>query len=675
MGILCGTMAVGLGGFVSSAYRVQVEDGAVWRETAEKQRQRRLHVEPKRGTIYDRNGTALAVSVEVPSISADVGEMLRGVEDPAAQAAVLKDAALRLSQGLQIDANELYERLSTKRRFLWVKRRVSSDDADLVRALGDPKKQLKPIRGLAIEGEGHRYYPGRELAGPLLGFVSPDGQGRDGLELSFDEELKGHAEEVNGLRDRTGQLVFSQGTTGENALAGHDVYLTIDEGIQHVAERELDAARRTYETKGGAIVVVDPNSGEILAMASTPGYNPNDYSESDVDARRDRVVSDRFEPGSVMKAFTVSAALAGGTLTPTQQIYCEHGIYSLAGSPVHDTHLNDWLTPTQILAISSNIGALKIGLDLGGEGLYAAFRRFGFGEPTGVPLPGEAQGVLRPKGKPWLDVDTAYAAFGQGISVTTLQLAMAMGAIANGGRLLEPILVHQVKDGRGETIREGVPRVRREAIPPGVAKMVSEMLTAVTEGEGTAKEAAIPGFRVAGKTSTAQKVDPATGKYSMEKFTAVFAGFVPAERPRLAITVVLDEPMVGHYGGDLSGPVFRRVAESSLRYLGVTPSSASAKLQSVTRGGDVADATLAAMHPPDDRPLAPPDPAPAVSPKDAVRVPDATGMPMRDAIRLVSAAGLVPHVEGTGKLVRQAPLPGAAAAKGSGVRLLFEPSS
>jgi cell division protein FtsI (penicillin-binding protein 3) len=205
--------------------------------------------------------------------------------------------------------------------------------------------------------------------------------------------------------------------------------------------------------------------------------------------------------------------------------------------------------------------------------------------------------------------------------------------------------------------------------------MVTEMLTAVTERDGTAPEAAVPGFRVAGKTSTAQKVDPATGKYSMEKFTAVFVGFVPAERPRLVIAVVLDEPMIGHYGGDLSGPVFRRVAESSLRYLGVTPSASSAKLQGVTRRGDVADATLAAGRPAEGFPALPPDPSPIASPKDAVTVPDAAGMAMRDAIHVISAAGLVPRVQGTGKLVRQSPSAGTPAAKGSGVRLLFEPSS
>ncbi len=675
MGILCGAMAVGLGGFVSSAYRVQVEDGAAWKETAEKQRQRRLHVEPKRGTIYDRNGTALAVSVEVPSVSADVGEMLRGVDDAPSQLAVLRDAASRLGQGLQLDANELYERLATKRRFVWIKRRISSDEADFVRAVSDLKTQVRPIRGLRFEGEGHRYYPGRELAGPLLGFVSPDGIGRDGIELTLDDELKGRVEDVNGLRDRTGQLVFSQGVTDERALAGHDVYLSIDEGIQHVAERELDTARRTYETNWGSIVVVDPNTGEILALASTPGYNPNDYGDSDVAARRDRVVSDRFEPGSVMKTFTVAAALAAGTLKPNDSIYCEHGVYSFGGVTIHDTHLNDWLTPTQILAKSSNIGALKIGLDLGEAELYSAFRRFGFGEPTGVPLPGEAQGVLRPRGRPWFDADTGYASFGQGISVTTLQLAMAMSAIANGGRLLEPVLVHKVMDGRGETLREGAPRVRREVIPPGVAHMVAEMLTAVTEGEGTAVQAAVPGFRVAGKTSTAQKVDPATGKYSTEKFTAVFTGFVPAERPRLVIAVALDEPMIGHYGGDLAGPIFRRVADSTLRYLGVTPSVASAKLQSVTRAGDLADTTLAAMRAGERPEMLDPAVSSAVDPKDAVRVPDATGMAMRDAIRAVSGAGLVPEIEGSGRLSRQVPSPGRAVAKGSSVRLLFEPAS
>jgi cell division protein FtsI (penicillin-binding protein 3) len=674
MGVLCGVMGLGLGGVVSSAYRVQVEDGPKWRETAERQRQRRLHIEPKRGTILDRNGTPLAVSVEVPSVSADVVELLRGVEGTVPQEAALRDASARIASALNLDANELYGRLATRHRFVWVKRRISGEEAGLLRDLGDPKKQPHPLKGLAIEGEGHRYYPGRELAGPVLGFVAPDGLGKDGLELAMDDELRGHVEEVKGLRDRSGRLIFSEGVTDEGAFAGHDVYLTIDEGIQHVAERELDAAFKTYETKGASIAVLDPNTGEILAMASSPGYNPNDYGESEADSRRLRAVTDRFEPGSVMKVFTVAAALAAGTLKPTEQIYCEHGEYKIGNVSIHDTHLNDWLTPTQVLAKSSNIGALKIGLSLGEPGLYSAFRRFGFGEPTGLPLPGEAAGVLRPRGRPWFEVETANASYGQGISVTTVQLAMALGAIANGGRLLEPVLVRKVTDGRGQLVREGVPRVRREVVPAHVAKMITEMLTAVVEDGGTGTEAAMTGFRVAGKTATGQKVDTQTGKMSMEKFTASFVGFVPAERPRLVIAVVLDEPMVGHAGGNLAGPVFRRVAEASLRYLGVTPPP-GARVAKVTRADDPADVTLTVMRPKDAPEAAAPAEPGVLPPPGSVKVPDLGGMAARDAVKAITQAGLMPQVEGSGRLVRQNPGAGASAPKGSTVRLVLEPAS
>jgi cell division protein FtsI (penicillin-binding protein 3) len=670
MGVLCGVMGLALGGIVSSAWRVQVEDGPEWREMAEKQRQRRLHIEPKRGTIYDRNGTPLAVSVEVPSVSADVVEMLRGVEGKPAQEVALHDSAARLARALSLEPKQLYERLSLRHRFVWVKRRITGEEAGAVRELGDAKQQARPIHGLSIEGEGHRYYPGRELAGPVLGFVAPDSQGKDGIELSLDEDLRGKVEEVKGLRDRSGRLIF-EGANAEHALQGDDVVLSLDEGIQHAAERELDAAMHTYETKGGSLVVVDPSTGEILALTSVPGFNPNDYTDSEADSRRDRAVTDRFEPGSVMKPFMLAGALAAGTLKPNDSIDCEHGIYQIGGVTIHDTHINDLLSPTQILARSSNIGALKIGLQLGEPALYATYRRFGFGEPTGVPLPGEAAGVLRPKGRAWYDAETASASFGQGLTVTTLQLAMAMSAIANGGRLLEPVLVKKVADGRGEIVRESGVHVRREVLAPGVARTVAEMLTAVTEEGGTGVEASIPGFRVAGKTSTAQKVDPATGKYSTEKYTAVFVGFVPVERPRIVVAVVLDEPMIGRYGGDLAGPVFRRVAEASLRYLGVTPSASSTK-SALKRQGDSPDVATAKTP---QTPVPPPTPPVTPLPVGSVRVPDATGMPAHDVVVSLSKAGLVPQMEGWGRVVRQTPVPGSAAPKGSSVRVVLEPAS
>jgi cell division protein FtsI (penicillin-binding protein 3) len=679
MGVLCGLMGLGCGLLVSSAYKLQVEDGAAWREMAEAQRQRRMHVAPKRGTILDRNGVSLAVSVEVPSISADAFEMLRLYDVKA-----LPDAVRRISgqiaKALGLDANEVANKIRQKRRFVWLKRRVSAEEVEAIRALGDPKKTANPIRGLQIEGEGRRYYPNRDLAGPLLGFVAPDGEGKDGLELQLEDELRGHVEEVKGLRDRSGRLLFAEGVSNEKALAGHSVYLAIDQGIQYIAEQELSSAVRTYEAAGGSVVVVDPATGELLAMASSPHFNPNDYGQSPPEARRNRAIHDRFEPGSTIKIFTVAAALAARTLTPTQQIYCEKGSMAIDNVIIHDTHVSEWLTPTQLLAVSSNIGAAKVGIELGEAKLYEAFRRFGFGEPTGVPLPGEAGGVLRSRGRPWVQVETAAASFGQGVSTTTLQLGMAVSAIANGGKLMEPILVKRVVDGQGNLVREHTPRVRREAVPPHVARTVAEMLVAVTEGEGTGIEAAFQGFKVAGKTATAQKADPQTGRYTQDRFTSSFVGFVPADRPRVAIVVVLDEPMLAHAGGTVAAPVFRRIAEFSLRYLGVKPEgsgdislanigrdAAAAAAGSAVPAGSAAPWRTVAPSVSPDLPVIPVNDGPSAS------LPAFVGMPARDALRTAYALGVAPSLLGSGIVARQEPSPGTVVPRGTVVRLFLEP--
>ena len=671
MGILCGFMALGLGGIVSGAYNIEVKDGDSWYELAERQRQRRLHLTPKRGTIYDRNGAPLAESVEVPSVSIDAVEMLRGIEPRYVQQR-LEQYAARIAQAVSMPVEEVVEKLARKRRFAWLKRRISESEVNSIKALGD-KNQRYPIRGLTVEGEGHRFYPNRELAAPLLGFVSPDGEGKEGLELSLEHELRGHASEVRGLRDRSGHLLFNEGIEDEQALAGHNVYLTIDKAIQFTAERELEAAIKTYEALGGSVVVVDPTTGELLAMASAPSFNPNDYSTSDPDSRRNRPVVDRFEPGSTMKVFAVSLALAANSVTPTTSIYCEEGTMAMDNIVIHDTHVNKWLTPTQILTVSSNIGAAKIALGLGESRLYEGLRRFGFGDALGLPVPGESVGVLRPRARPWVQVETASAAFGQGISVTTTQLAMAMSAIANDGRLLEPSLVKRVADGTGVTLTEASAHIRREAVPSHVARLMSEMLVSVTEGEGTGVEAAIDGYRVAGKTATAQKIDPATGRYTDTRYVASFVGFVPAERPRIAIAVVLDEPMGGTYaGGSVAAPVFRRVGEMALRYLGVTPrDSAPMKLSEVAQPAKLA---APGVTPPATTASAQPL---ALAPVHTgeVRVPDLAGYPAREAVKAALELGLSPAVSGTGRLVRQEPAAGSVAPKGAPVKLVFEPTT
>lgn len=681
MGLLCGLMGVGLGFVVSGADRIQNRDGADWLEMAERQRQRRLHIEPKRGTIYDRNGAPLAESVEVPSISMDAVEMLRGIEEKYVPMRI-EDYAERIAAALNLPIDEVREKLSRRRRFLWLKRRVSEEEVQAVRALGD-RDQRHPVRGLQLEGEGRRFYPNKGLAGPLLGFVAPDGEGKEGVELSLNEELKGKPAELHGLRDRSGRLIFSEGLESEQALAGHDIYLTIDRAIQYTAERELEAALKTYEAKGGAVVVMDPQTGEVLALANGPGYDPNDYAATDPDHRRNRAVVDRYEPGSTMKIFSVAAALSNKTVSPTEQIYCEDGRMPIDNVVIHDTHVYKWLTPTQVLQHSSNIGASKIGLGLGQQRLYEGYRRFGFGESPGLPLPGQSVGVLRPRERPWVQVETASASFGQGISVTTMQLALATSAIANRGRLVEPVLVKRVSDSTGVTLDEPQSRVRRAAVSPGVAKLMSEMLVSVTEGEGTGVEAGIPGFRVAGKTATAQKIDAETGTYTDTHYVASFVGFVPAERPRLVVVVMIDEPMAGSYaGGSVAAPVFRRVAEMSLRYLGVPPDGAEPqkKLAALAAAGKADPAASAyevvrmakggAERGEVER---------AVRKRTVktgeIETPDLSGYPAREAVKKLAAAGLFPRIEGTGRVLRQEPAAGSVVHRGATVTLTLEPPS
>jgi cell division protein FtsI (penicillin-binding protein 3) len=375
--------------------------------------------------------------------------------------------------------------------------------------------------------------------------------------------------------------------------------------------------------------------------------------------------------------FTVAAGLAAGAITPTQKLYCEKGLMPVDNVVIRDTHPAEWLTISQILAVSSNICAAKIGLGLGEEKLYDAFRRFGFGEKPGIDVPGEASGTLRPRGRGWVQVETASAAFGQGISVTNLQLAMAMSAIANGGELYEPILIKKVTTATGELVREAAPTVRRRAIPEGVARTVRELLVAVTEGHGTGLEAAIDGYRVAGKTATAQKTDPATGRYSMDKFTSSFIGFVPAEKPVVAIAVMVDEPMVDHAGGNVAGPIFRRVAQMSLKYRGLTPKGTDrADVAVLAKSPDPANATYALLREAAGK-------KPAVQevvgtgpvPPGKVRVPDLTGWPARAALKAALDLGVSPQVSGTGLLVTQTPPPGQVVDKGALLSLVFEPAS
>jgi cell division protein FtsI (penicillin-binding protein 3) len=676
MGVLCGVLGLGMGLVSSAAWDLMVADGPHWRELAERQRQKRLRVEPKRGIIYDRSGSALAVTVEVPSVSLDATELLRGVP-PQQVPEVARSAANRIATALGLEASVVERKILSKRRWVWLKRQVTAQEVDALRRLSEGADGVPAIGGLIVEGEGKRFNPRRELAGPLLGFVAPDGKGKDGLEYALNGELEGHPDQLRALRDRSGRLIFSEGVSDGQALAGHDVYLTIDQGIQYAAERELASTARTFEALGGSVIVVDPKSGELLALASWPGYNPNDYSASDQNERRNRAVSDSFEPGSTMKIFTVAAGLGSGSIQPTQQLYCEKGVMAIDNVVIRDTHPAEWLSVPQILAQSSNICAAKIGLGVGGDGLYESLRRFGFGQKTGVELPGESSGTLRPRGRQWVQVETASASFGQGISVTNLQLAMATAAIANGGELLEPIVVSKVTTASGELVRQSAPRVRRRVVSKQVAAQLAEMLIAVTEDGGTGTEADVDGYRVAGKTATAQKADPKTGLYSLDDYVSSFVGFVPAKDPVVAIVVTVDSPRVEHAGGAVAAPIFRKVAGEVLRSKGLTPrGTKSADLKELARRPDPAHALHAALaEAAGEKPPVQEVRSDAKVGKDQVRLPDMTGYPVRAALKESVALGVHPEVTGTGLLARQEPPPGSVVNKGSQVRLVFKPAS
>lgn len=637
LGILVALLGIGFTRLVGAAWDLQVRRSTVLREEAEKQYTRQMEFSPRRGTIYDRHHNPLAVSVVSPSLSANPRRLasMRNLD--------VRALSARLATALSLPEAELHERLSSGRGFVWVKRHMTPQEHSAAQQILRDA-HIRNRDGMELIEESRRWYPNRELGAHVLGFVGADGHGLEGLERSLDDELRGSVVNVQGLRDARGNLVFADGLTPAMGQAGDDVTLTLDATIQHIAERELALTCQVFEARGGSVIVTDPNTGEVLAMASYPTYNPNEFGASDIEARRNRAIADRFEPGSTLKVFSVGAGLDAGVVRPGQEINCYGGTFTIGDLTIHDSHPEQLLTPMLVLSRSSNIGAAQIGLALGSEGLERAYRRFGFGERTGLPLPGEAR--ARFGERRWYDVEVATVAFGQGIGVTAAQLAQGLGAVANGGRLVRPLLVSRVTDATGALVQENTPDPGRTAMQNSVARLLGEMLTAVTEDQGTGVEAAIPGVRVAGKTGTAQKAREHAHGYDDQRWVSSFIGFAPAQRPRLVVTVVIDEPQLTHAGGTVAAPVFRRVMEQSLRYLGALPSAQRA--MDFPRVAPVATPTRARTT------------APAVSGSAPCVVPDVRGMTVRGALQTFLRAGIEGELEGTGLVVRQEPTAGAA---------------
>lgn len=546
------SVAVGLLLILCKSFSLQVIEHDKWSEKARAQTEATLDVPAYRGSIYDRKGRLLSYSVPQRSLFAEGNPLEHNPELPAKLTLVLGEPR-----------ESLEKKLRSRRNFIWVKRHLSDQQALAI-------ESLKP-KGLHLVDEYKRFYPFRQVGGQVLGFVGLDGVGLEGVEKSFDSILRHNPLAVGQFRDGIKKCLWMEPCPPPEPSESMGVRLTLDAFIQYVSECELEKAALKYNAKAAEVVVMDAYTSEVLAMANWPFFDPNLGDKKKPDAWRNRIITDSFEPGSTFKVFLMSGALDQGVVKERDRINCENGKFALARHIVNDVHPYGVLTMSEVIKYSSNIASAKIALQLGNQRFYRIIQGFGFGSPSGISLPGEAKGLVR-NHKKWKPIDLAVTGFGQSIGVTALQLNTAIATIANGGNYIPPTIAQDILDSNGQVVRPAEPHDSpRRVIKAGTAEIVRRMMQSVTDEDGTGTNAVPKGYSAAGKTGTAQILDRATGRYASGRYTAVFTGFVPAEKPRLVMTVVVHEPHGAIYGGVVAAPVFREIAAKVLPYLGVMP--------------------------------------------------------------------------------------------------------
>ncbi len=620
-----------------SAYKLQIEQHSKLIERAKSQRLRSVALTPQRGFIYDTNGEMLAVSIEVDSIYANpkkIGES--------------NDAAKKISKILNINGRSVLKKLKNKKTsFVWLKRKASFKESK--------KIKIAAIEGVATVQESKRYYPNFNLASHVLGFSGIDSYGLEGLELKYDYYIKGDQSFLLSERDALGKTVSVKNSSAKWE-DGCDLFLTIDKRIQDITQTELKKAVKEYDAKSGIAIVQDPQTGKILAMASYPDFNPNTFAKSLKSELRNKAIADNFDPGSTFKPFVVAAALEENVIKPNDIFYCEEGTYYVDSVKIRDTKKHGWLSVKNIIKYSSNIGAIKIAEKLGKEKLYNSIKKFGFGDRSGIDLPGESAGRVR-NHKRWTNVDFSTIAFGQGLSSTALQLVNGFSVFANGGKLMQPYIVEKIMTKDKTLVKEFTPTIKSFVISSETAKLVTKYLTAVVKEKGTGMRAALDGYETAGKTGTSQKVDHELKKYSDEKFIGSFIGYAPAEDPVVTVGVFIDEPKGSKYGGVVAAPAFRNIATQILNLMRVAPSSVVSDKRAKQR-------RLAANY----KRKVDTKTVKFVNTKgNKMVMPDLEGMSLRQIIDSFSEIDLSLKIRGSGKVVEQFPLPGVIINKGKAV--------
>jgi cell division protein FtsI (penicillin-binding protein 3) len=635
--------------------QLQLAQGSQYRARAQRQQERRIEISPRRGSILDRAGRELAVSVEVSSVYAspdDVGDV--------------RGAAKKLAPVLGIPERAIATKLASEKGFVWIVRKIDPAVADAVRDL--------KLAGIHLVPETKRYYPKGSLGAAVLGYVGTDDTGLAGLEYAYESSVRGKPGQVVALRDaRRSTYGESDGPNVRAEQEGATLTLSLDSGIQFAAERELAATMLELRAKSGSIVLMDPANGEILAMASAPGFDPNQYAKFGADVRRNHAVADVYEPGSTFKIVTGSVALEEGVIGLDEVIDTGHGVVKIGNVTINEDKHHDYgnLTLAGVLAHSSNVGIIRVGLRLGPERLYEGASRFGIGKPTGIDLPGESQGIFRPLSR-WSFLSNASISMGQEVSLTAVQLARVAATVANGGFLVEPHLVTKITrpDGRVEALQTTAPT---RILSAETAKAMRDMLVGVVE-KGTGTEAAIPGFSVAGKTGTAQKAGP--GGYQKGRHVPNFVGFVPAESPRLVGVVVIEEPEGKYYAAQVAAPLFSRVVSQALGILRVAPEEQ--RLPSTVLASS--PTYPPGLVPASTRRVERVSPSASLSPEAAGGspegvAPDVTGFSARQALALFGRRKVAVHLSGAGFVVSQVPPPGAPLQPGGTVLLSLSESA
>ncbi|MBI4845970.1 MAG: penicillin-binding protein [Candidatus Omnitrophica bacterium] len=545
---------------------VQVLNNSDYVKLADSQHRLRLTLYPQRGVIYDRSKKALALSLRVSSVFAIPREIEHEHKE---------DVAKNLSQVLGLNYDDILVKLKKDKSFVWIKRRIREEEEQALKRLN--------LEGVDLLKEDKRYYPNDSMLAHVVGFAGIDERGLEGCELEYNEYLKGQSGHRSLLRDAKQRMMPAFEFEFVPAIDGFDLVLNIDEIIQHIVEDELDKAFTENNALGASVIVMDPENGEIYALANRPTYNLNLFKNSTDATRRNRAVTDYFEPGSTFKIITASAAIEEKAVSLDEIFYCENGSYRVASHTLHDHRPHGNLTFVEVIEKSSNIGVVKVAQKMGEATIYRYIKKFCFGEKTGIDLPGETAGFLRPLNE-WSKLSISALPIGHEIGTSALQMVRAMAVIANGGYLVKPRVVQKIVDNKGEILYDFRDLPRKRIISENTAKTMRQILTGVVNN-GTGQKAKPQGYLAAGKTGTAQKID-STGRYSHNKYVASFVGFIPAAKPRFVIAVIFDEPHPYYYGGTVCAPVFKEIAEKILSYMNVPQESTQTEKIEDSGGGD-----------------------------------------------------------------------------------------